>query len=443
MAKPLVAIVGRPNVGKSSFFNRIAGRRISIVEDIPGVTRDRVYADVEWMGRRFSMVDTGGLDMRSEDVLLSQMRHQAQIAMDTADVICFFCDGRTGLTNEDEEVANYLRRTHKPLILVVNKMDHQGLEEQLYEYYNLGLGDPIAISATNMLGLGDLLEEIVNKLPPAREDEMDDDEHVIQLALVGRPNVGKSSLTNKLLGQERTMVSDIPGTTRDAIDTFFTDTDGTRFNIIDTAGMRKKKTIEDESLERYSVLRSIAAIDRCDVALLLIDAQEGVTEQDTKIAGLILNSGKAVIVVVNKWDAIEKDTNTMEKMRKQILNDLKFMSYAPVLFLSALTGQRVNTVLNAVKEAYAQYTKRIPTGILNEALADAQASLQPPMSGGRRLKIYYATQQSACPPTFVFFINHEELMHFAYERYLENQFRKSFGFQGTPIRFILREKTKE
>ena len=443
MAKPLVAIVGRPNVGKSSFFNRIAGRRISIVEDIPGVTRDRVYADVEWMGRRFSMVDTGGLDMRSDDVLLSQMRHQAQIAMDTADVICFFCDGRTGLTNEDEEVANYLRRTHKPLILVVNKMDHQGLAEQLYEYYTLGLGDPIAISATNMLGLGDLLEEIVRKLPPAREDEMEDEEHVIQLALVGRPNVGKSSLTNKLLGQERTMVSDIPGTTRDAIDTFFTDTDGTRFNIIDTAGMRKKKTIEDESLERYSVLRSIAAIDRCDVALLLIDAQVGVTEQDTKIAGLILNAGKAVIVVVNKWDAIEKDTNTMEKMRKQIMSDLKFMSYAPVIFLSALTGQRVNTVLSAVKDAYAQYTKRIPTGVINEALADAQASLQPPMSNGRRLKIYYATQQSTCPPTFVFFINHEELMHFAYERYLENQFRKSFGFQGTPIRFILREKTKE
>jgi len=443
MAKPLVAIVGRPNVGKSTFFNKIAGRRISIVEDIPGVTRDRVYADVEWMGRRFSMVDTGGLDMRSEDVLLSQMRRQAEIAMDTADVICFFCDGRTGMTPDDEDIANYLRKTHKPLLLVVNKMDHMGLNDQLYEYYNLGLGDPIAISATNMLGLGDLLEAIVKELPPAEEDEMEDEEHVIQLALVGRPNVGKSSLTNKLLGQERTMVSDIPGTTRDAIDTLFTDTDGTRFNIIDTAGMRKKKAVEDESLERYSVLRSIAAIDRCDVALLLIDAQTGVTEQDTKIAGLILNAGKAVIVVVNKWDAIEKDTNTMEQMRKQIISDLKFMSYAPVLFLSALTGQRVNTVLSAVKSAFEQYRKRIPTGVLNEALADAQASLQPPMSGGRRLKIYYATQQSVCPPTFVLFINDEELMHFAYERYLENQFRKSFSFAGTPIRFVLREKQKE
>ena len=443
MAKPLVAIVGRPNVGKSTFFNKIAGRRISIVEDVPGVTRDRIYADVEWMGRRFSMVDTGGLDMRSEDVLLSQMRRQAEIAMDTADVICFFCDGRSGMTSEDEEVANYLRRTHKPIVLAVNKMDYMGLEDQLYEFYNLGIGDPIAISATNMLGLGDLLEAIVNHLPPAEEDELEEEEHTIQLALVGRPNVGKSSLTNKLLGQERAMVSDIPGTTRDALDTFFTDAEGTRFNIIDTAGMRKKKTIEDESLERYSVLRSIAAIDRCDVALLLIDAQVGVTEQDTKIAGLILNAGKAVIVVVNKWDAIEKDTNTMEKMRKQIMSDLKFMSYAPVLFLSALTGQRTNTVLAAVKEAYAQYCKRIPTGVINEALADAQASLQPPMSGGRRLKIYYGTQQSVCPPTFVFFINHEELMHFAYERYLENHFRKAFGFQGTPIRFVLREKTKE
>ena len=443
MAKPLVAIVGRPNVGKSTFFNKIAGRRISIVEDIPGVTRDRIYADVEWMGRNFSMVDTGGLDMRSEDVLLSQMRRQAEIAMDTADVICFFTDGRTGLTAEDEEVANYLRRTHKPLLLVVNKMDTAALRDTLYEYYKLGLGDPLAISSTNMLGLGDLLEAIVKLLPPPDADEQEEGDRVIQLALVGRPNVGKSSLANKLLGQERAMVSDIPGTTRDAIDTLYTDAEGTQYNIIDTAGMRKKKAVEDESLERYSVLRSIAAIDRCDVALLLIDAQTGVTEQDTKIAGLILNSGKAVIVVVNKWDAVEKDTGTMESYRKQILSDLKFMSYAPVLFLSALTGQRVNTVFAAVKAAYAEYNKRVPTGVLNEALADAQLSLQPPVSAGRRLKIYYGTQQCACPPTFVLFINSVELMHFAYERYLENQFRKSFGFAGTPIRFILREKQKD
>ena len=443
MAKPLVAIVGRPNVGKSTFFNKIAGRRISIVEDVPGVTRDRVYADVEWMGRRFSMVDTGGLDMRSEDVLLSQMRRQAEIAMETADVICFFCDGRTGLTNEDGEVADYLRRTHKPLLLVVNKMDSKSMEDQLYEYYSLGLGDPIPISSTNMFGLGDLLEEIVKKLPPAQKEENEEEDHTIQIAVVGRPNVGKSSLCNRLLGQERTMVSNIPGTTRDAIDTLFTDESGTRFNIIDTAGMRKKKAVEEESLERYSVLRSIAAIDRCDVALLLIDAETGVTEQDTKIAGLILSSGKAVIVVVNKWDALEKDTNTLENYRKKVISDLKFMHYAPVLFISALSGQRVNTVLAAVKAAYEQYSKRVPTGVLNEALADAQASLQPPVSGGRRLKIYYGTQQSVCPPTFVLFINSEDLMHFAYERYLENQFRKSFGFEGTPIRFVLREKNKE
>ena len=443
MPKPLVAIVGRPNVGKSTFFNKIAGRRISIVEDEPGVTRDRIYADVEWMGRRFTLIDTGGIDMRSDDVLLSQMRHQAQIAMDTADVICFFTDGRDGLTPDDEEVANYLRKTKKPVLLVVNKMDHMGLNDQIYEYYNLGLGDPIAISSTNMLGLGDLLEQIVRLLPPQSEDELEESDHVIQLAVMGRPNVGKSSLCNKLLSQERTMVSDIPGTTRDAIDTLFQDKDGTVFNIIDTAGMRKKRAVEDETLERYSVLRSIAAIDRCDVALLLIDAQLGVTEQDTKIAGLIMDSGKAVIVVVNKWDAVEKETNTMESYRKQVIADLKFMSYAPVLFLSALTGQRVHTVLDMVKKVYGEYCKRISTGVLNEALADAQAGLQPPSTGGRRLKIYYGTQQGVCPPTIVLFINDEKLMHFAYERYLENSLRKCFGFQGTPLRIFLREKKKE
>jgi len=443
MAKPLVAIVGRPNVGKSTFFNKIAGRRISIVEDIPGVTRDRVYTDVEWMGRRFTLIDTGGIDMRSDDVLLSQMRHQAQIAMDMADVICFFCDGRAGLTAEDEDVAAYLRKTHKPLLLVINKVDAKAQMDNLYEYYNLGLGDPIAISSTNMLGLGDLLEEIVKLLPPPEPDEQEEPDHVIQLAVVGRPNVGKSSLCNRLLSQERTMVSDIPGTTRDAIDTPFTDEEGVRYNIIDTAGMRKKKAVEDETLEKYSVLRSIAAIERCDVALLLIDAQEGVTEQDTKIAGLILDAGKAVIVVVNKWDAVEKNTNTMEETRRQVISDLKFMSYAPVVFLSALTGQRVNTVLAKVREVFENYRRRIPTGVLNEALADAQASLQPPIQGGRKLKIYYATQQAVCPPTFIFFVNNQELMHFAYERYLDNHFRKSFQFAGTPLRFILREKQKD
>ncbi|MFH1513775.1 MAG: ribosome biogenesis GTPase Der [Bacillota bacterium] len=443
MPKPLVAIVGRPNVGKSTFFNKIAGKRISIVEDTPGVTRDRIYADTEWMGRRFTLIDTGGLNLRSDDMMLTEMRHQAQIAIDTADVICLFCDGRVGLTTEDEEVAALLRKTRKPILLVVNKIDSQNQLGALYEYYNLGLGDPIAVSSTNMLGLGDLLEEIVRRLPPPEPDEQDESGEVIQLAVVGRPNVGKSSLCNRILSQERTMVSDIPGTTRDAIDSAFLDTDGTRFNIIDTAGMRKKKAIEDESLEKYSVLRAIAAIDRCDVALLMIDARVGVTEQDTKIAGLILDAGKAVIVAVNKWDLIEKETNTMANMEKEILQDLKFMSYVPVLFLSALTGRRVNMVLGKVKEVVENYRRRIPTGVLNEALADAQMSLQPPIQGGRKLKIYYGTQLSACPPTFVFFINDKDLMHFAYERYLENHLRKSFEFTGTQIRFILREKDKE
>ena len=443
MSRPLVAIVGRPNVGKSTFFNKISGKRISIVEDTPGVTRDRVYADVEWLGRKFTLIDTGGIDPRSEDVLLKQMRRQAEIAMDTADVICFFTDARAGLTQDDQEVAEMLRKTHKPLLLVVNKVDHAGLNDDVYEFYNLGLGDPISISSVNMLGLGDLLEEIVKLLPPADPEEEDEAEHVVQLAVVGRPNVGKSSLVNRLLGKERVMVSNIPGTTRDAIDSRFTAPDGTEYNIIDTAGIRRKRVIEDESLERYSVLRSIAAIKRCDVALMLIDAQDGVTEQDTKIAGLVHEEGKACVVVVNKWDAIEKETNTMEQYRKQVLEDLKFMDYAPVLFVSAMTGQRVHTVLDMVSQAYAQYTKRVPTGVLNDVLADAQASLQPPATNGRRLKIYYGTQQHVAPPTFILFVNDEELMHFAYQRYLENFLRKTFDFTGTPIRLVLRAKHKE
>lgn len=443
MSRPLVAIVGRPNVGKSTFFNKISGKRISIVEDTPGVTRDRVYAGVEWLGRKFTLIDTGGIDPRSEDVLLKQMRRQAEIAMDTADVICFFTDARAGLTQDDQEVAELLRKTRKPLLLVVNKVDHAGLNDDVYEFYNLGLGDPISISSVNMLGLGDLLEEIVKLLPPADPEEEDEAEHVVQLAVVGRPNVGKSSLVNRLLGKERVMVSNIPGTTRDAIDSRFTAPDGTEYNIIDTAGIRRKRVIEDESLERYSVLRSIAAIKRCDVALMLIDAQDGVTEQDTKIAGLVHEEGKACVVVVNKWDAIEKETNTMEQYRKQVLEDLKFMDYAPVLFVSAMTGQRVHTVLDMVSQAYAQYTKRVPTGVLNDVLADAQASLQPPATNGRRLKIYYGTQQHVAPPTFILFVNDEELMHFAYQRYLENFLRKTFDFTGTPIRLVLRAKHKE
>ena len=443
-AKPLVAIVGRPNVGKSTFFNKITGHRIAIVEDTPGVTRDRIYADTEWTGRRFTLIDTGGIDMNSEDVLLSQMRRQAEIAMDMADVICFFTDGKAGLMPDDHEVAQLLRRTHKPVLLVVNKVDHAGLLDNLYEYYELGLGEPIGISSTNMLGLGDLLDEIVKLLPPKTEAENpENEEHVIQLAVVGRPNVGKSSLVNRLLGQERTMVSNIPGTTRDAIDTLFESPEGQKYNIIDTAGIRRKNAIEDESLERYSVLRSIGAIRRCDVALLLIDAQDGVTEQDARIAGLIHDEGKAVIVVVNKWDALEKETGTLEKFRKQVIEDLKFMDYAPVLFISAKTGQRVNTVTDTVDRVWAQASRRVTTGAINDVIGDAMISQQPPTIGGRKLKVYYATQQGTCPPDFVLFINSEELMHFAYERYLENCMRKAFGFEGTPIRFTLREKNKE
>lgn len=442
MAKPLVAIVGRPNVGKSTFFNKMAGKRISIVDDVPGVTRDRITADAEWLGKRFTLIDTGGIDPHSDDELLNQMREQAQIAMDLADVICFFTDARTGLTEDDKDVCNMLRKTSKPVLLVVNKIDYLGLNDQLYEFYELGLGDPIGISSVNMLGFGDLLDQLISYFPAEDETE-NDDAKPIQLAIVGRPNVGKSSLTNRLLGENRAMVSDIAGTTRDAIDSVYTDKDGTVFNIIDTAGIRRKRSIEDESLERYSVLRSIAAIRRCDVALLLLDANDGVTEQDTKIAGMIHDEGKAVIVIVNKWDQLNKETGTFEQYKKQVLNDLKFMDYAPVLFISAKTGQRVQQILQKVKDVYATACRRITTGILNDVLNDATNSLQPPMQGGKRLRIYYATQSGIQPPTYVLFVNEEKLMFFAYERYLENFFRKSFDLEGTPIRFVLREKKKE
>ena len=443
MPKPLVAIVGRPNVGKSTFFNKVSGKRISIVDDLPGVTRDRITADAEWLGHSFTLIDTGGIDPRSDDVLLSQMREQAQIAMDLADVICFFTDARDGLTEDDKDVGNLLRKTSKPVLLVVNKVDYIGLNEQLYEFYELGLGDPIGISSVNMLGFGDLLDQIVSFFPEEDNQDSGQAEKPIQLAVVGRPNVGKSSLTNRLLGENRTMVSEIAGTTRDAIDTLYTSEDGTVYNIIDTAGIRRKRAVEDESLERYSVLRSIAAIRRCDVALLLIDANDGVTEQDTKIAGLINEEGKAVIVIVNKWDMLDKETGTFEKYRKQVLEDLKFMSYAPVLFISAKSGQRVNTILEKVNKVYNTASRRIKTGILNDVITDAVNDLQPPMQGGKRLKIYYATQGGIQPPSFVLFVNDEKLMFFSYERYLENYFRKTFDLEGTPIRFILREKKKE
>jgi len=441
MAKPLVAVVGRPNVGKSTFFNKIAGRRISIVEDTPGVTRDRIYADCEWLNHKFTLIDTGGIEPKTDDIMLKQMRRQAEIAIETCDVILFFTDGRTGLTADDEDVAVMLRRSHKPVVLVVNKVDHLEMTDTIYDFYALGLGEPFAISSTNMMGLGDLLDEMVSHFPKDA-DNGEEDEHTIQIAVVGRPNVGKSSLVNRILGQERSMVSNIAGTTRDAIDTAFV-RDGQRFNIIDTAGIRRKRAIEEESIERYSIVRALTAVRRCDVALIVINAEDGVTEQDTKVAGYVHEEGKAAIVVVNKWDAIEKETGTMEEYRKQVLEDLKFMDYAPVLFISALTSQRVVKVLECVKEVYAQASRRITTGLLNDVLADATAALQPPFTAGRHLKIYYATQQSVCPPTFVFFVNDEKLMHFAYQRYLENQFRKSFGFEGTPLRFILRQKNQK
>ena len=442
MSKPFVAVVGRPNVGKSTFFNKMAGKRISIVDDMPGVTRDRITADAEWLGRSFTLIDTGGIDPKSNDALLSQMRQQAEIAMELADVICFFTDARDGLTEDDKDVANLLRKTSKPVLLVVNKVDYLGLNDQLYEFYELGLGDPIGISSVNMLGFGDLLDQIIALLPAETADG-NEEKAPIQLAIVGRPNVGKSSLTNRLLGENRTMVSSIAGTTRDAVDSAYTDGDGTAYNIIDTAGIRRKRSVEEESLERYSVIRSIAAIRRCDVALLLIDANDGVTEQDTKIAGLIHDEGKAVIVIVNKWDMLEKETGTYEKFRKQVLEELKFMSYAPVLFISAQTGQRVSSVLPMVKKVYQTACRRITTGVLNDVVNDAVNALQPPAQGSRRLKIYYATQGGVQPPSFVLFVNDEKLMFFAYERYLENYFRKTFDLEGTPIRFILREKKRE
>ena len=440
MAKPLVAIVGRPNVGKSTFFNQMAGHRIAIVEDTPGVTRDRVYADCEWQNYKFTLIDTGGIDPLSDDPLLSQMRRQAEIAIETCDVILFFVDGKNGMTADDESVADMLRRSGKPVMLIVNKVDNIRMMDNIYEFYNLGIGDPIGISSVNLLNFGDMLEELCSHFPDPDEEEEEVD--AIQIAVAGKPNVGKSSLVNRLLGEERVMVSDIAGTTRDAIDTRFTAADGKDYILIDTAGIRRKRAIEYQSLERFSIVRALAAIDRCDVALMVIDATKGVTEQDTKIAGYIDEKGKAAIIVINKWDAIEKETKTMNEYIAKVREELKFMQYAPILFISALTGQRTDKVLETVNAVYEQASRRITTGLLNDILADAQAALQPPATSGRRLKIYYATQQETNPPTFVMFVNDQTLMHFSYERYLEKQFRKAFGFEGTPLKFILRERQK-
>lgn len=434
----LVAVVGRPNVGKSTFFNRMAGRRLSIVEDTPGVTRDRLYADVEWLGNTFTLIDTGGIELDSDDEFFSHMRRQAELAVDTADVILFFTDAREGLTADDRDVAQYLRRRHNNILLVVNKMDSPKQQDSLYDFYELGLGEPMAISAEQGLGLGDLLDEITTRLPKGEPQK----DNGISIAVVGKPNAGKSSLVNRLLNEERSIVSDIPGTTRDALDTKF-EFNGQPLTIIDTAGIRRKRSIEDGSIERYSVLRSLGAIRRCDVALILIDASAGITEQDVKIAGYVHEQGKASVVLVNKWDIIEKDTKTSEKFKKQLYNDLAFMDYVDVQFISAKTGQRLQRVLPAVLEAHAQSVRRIQTGVLNDVLNDAMAVNQPPSTGGRRLKIFYCTQVAVAPPTFIIFVNQTQLMHFSYERYLENCFRKAFGFKGTPIKIILRERDGE
>ena len=437
MSKPVVAIVGRPNVGKSALFNKLAGARLSIVEDTPGVTRDRIYATVEWRAKKFMMIDTGGIEPAREDIILTQMRRQAEMAIDTADCIVFITDIQTGMTADDQEIANMLHRSGKPIILCVNKVDQVGTPPmEFYEFYNLGLGEPIAVSAVHGSGTGDLLDEVFKYL--TFDEDADEEEQPIKVALLGKPNVGKSSLINRLLGEERCIVSNIPGTTRDAVDALYTCPAGD-FSLIDTAGIRKKKKVE-EAVEKYSVIRSYMAVERADVCVIMLDAADGVTEQDTKIAGYANDQGKALVIAVNKWDAIEKETKTMENLRKDILHELAFMSFAPVVFISALEGQRLPQMMEAVRSAYEENKRRISTGMLNDVLNDATARVQPPSDKGRRLKIYYMTQASTQPPTFVFFVNRKDLFHFSYQRYLENRIRDTFGFRGTPIRFIIRER---
>ena len=437
MPKPIIAIVGRPNVGKSALFNKLIGQRLSIVEDTPGVTRDRIYGESDWNGRRFTLIDTGGIEPRTDSEILMFMREQAEIAVSHADVIVFLTDIKTGLTASDQEVAGMLQRSGKPIVLAVNKMDSTGtVDPDFYEFYNLGLGDPIAVSAVHGHGTGDLLDECVKYFPPPEDEDEEDDR--IQVAIIGKPNVGKSSLTNKILGQQRTIVSDIAGTTRDAIDSYFENETG-KYVFIDTAGMRKKSKV-DEAIERYSVLRAQMAIERADVCLIMIDAQEGVTEQDTKVAGLAHEAGKASIIVVNKWDLIEKDGKTMDKMREEVRRDLSYMTYAPVLFISAATGQRVERLFELIQYVNNQAATRITTGMLNSVLADAQTRVQPPTDKGRRLKIYYMTQAGVKPPHFICFCNDARLFHFSYQRYLENQIRTVFGLEGTPIKMTIRQK---
>ena len=437
MSRPLVAIVGRLNVGKSMLFNRLVGRRLSIVEDTPGVTRDRLYAECEWCGRKFDMVDTGGIEPTTDSEILLYMREQAQIAINSATVIVLVTDIRTGVTAADKDVANMLLRSRKPVVLAVNKADSTGAEDPaIYEFYSLGLGDPIAVSAVHGHGTGDLLDECLKYFPPAEEEDEEDD--CIKVAVIGKPNVGKSSLINRILGEKRLIVSDIAGTTRDAVDTMFENEQG-RYMFIDTAGIRRKSKV-DEKIEKFSVMRSQLAVERADVCIIMIDARDGVTEQDTKIAGLAHESGKACIVAVNKWDLVDKETGTMEKMRKDIMRDLSFMSYAPIIFISAATGQRTEKLFELINFVNDQSNMRISTGMLNNVLADAQARVQPPTDKGRRLKIYYMTQTGIKPPNFVIFCNSRELFHFSYQRYIENQLRTVFGLEGTPIRIVIRQK---
>lgn len=440
MSRPVVAIVGRPNVGKSTLFNALAGDKISIVQDTPGVTRDRIYADVTWLNYNFTIVDTGGIEPESNDVILRQMREQAEIAIATADVIMFITDVRQGLVDADSKVADMLRRSGKPIVLVVNKVDSfEKFMPDVYEFYNLGLGDPMPVSAASQLGIGDMLDEVAKHFNENAMDETEDERP--RIAIIGKPNVGKSSIINKLLGEERVIVSDIAGTTRDAIDTTIK-RNGTEYVFIDTAGLRRKNKIKEE-IERYSIIRTVSAVERCNVAVLVIDATEGITDQDIKIAGIAHERGKGMIIVVNKWDAIEKDDKTMNKFTQDIRQKLSYMPYAELLFVSAETGQRLPKLFETIDAVIENHSLRIATGVLNEIMAEAVALNQPPSDKGKRLRLYYITQVSVKPPTFVIFVNDKELMHFSYTRYIENKIREAFGFRGTPLKFIIRERKEK